>query len=148
MARRLRSDLPDGLFHVTARGVDGTAIFLDDRDRRFFLQLLASCVARFSWRCDAFCLMGNHYHLIVDAKVRRLSAGLQRLNGIYAQTFNDRHARRGHLFGDRFWSGSIESEEHLRAACAYVVLNPVRAGICGRAEDWGWTASRYGFETA
>lgn len=144
MARGLRSDLGDGFFHVTARGVDGTAIAFDDDDCRRLLGLLADTAERFEWRCYAFCLMTNHYHLVLETTQVRLSAGFQRLNGVYAQGFNLRHARRGHLFGDRFWSSLIEGEGYLLEACRYVVLNPVRAGLCQRADEWRWSASRYG----
>jgi putative transposase len=88
--------------------------------------------------------MTNHYHLVVEATLIMLSGGFHRLNGIYAQTFNLRHGRHGHLFGDRFWSATIESEEHLQDACRYVVFNPVRAGLCEQPEEWRWSASRYG----
>ena len=139
MPRQLRRDLPDGVFHVTARGVDSCLIFVDDEDRRFFLGLLCQAVERHGWRCHAFCSMGTHYHLVVETTCDRLSAGFHRLNGVYAQMFNRRHARTGHLFGDRFASWVVDTEEHLRAACRYVVQNPVRARLCVRAEDWPWS---------
>ena len=142
MARLLRRDLPDGTYHVTTRGVDGTAIFRDDSDRLEFLRLLAEVVARFAWRCHAFCLMDNHYHLVVETSRADLSRGVKRLNGVYAQRFNRRHVRRGHLFGDRFWSSLIASEEHLRSACVYVVWNAVRAGLAASPREWRWCASR------
>jgi putative transposase len=100
--RRPRNELPEhGVFHVTTRGVARTAIFRDDDERRLFLRLLADVVRRNEWRCHAFCLMTNHYHLVVEAFVWRLAVGMQRLNGVYAQAFNRRHTRSGHLFGDR-----------------------------------------------
>ena len=145
MARLLRRELPDGIYHVTARGVARGAIFRDDDDRRLFLRLLARTVERHSWSCHAFCLMGNHYHLVVETLRVRLSAGVQRLNGAYAQTFNTRYGRSGHLFGERFSAHVIESEEHCLEACRYVILNPVRAGLCAQASEWLWSASRYGF---
>jgi putative transposase len=146
MARPLRSDLPDGYYHVTTRGVDGTAIVRDDDDRRILLARLGDVVSRFDWVVHALCLMNTHYHLVVEATRLALSTGMKRLNGRYAQGFNERHGRSGHLFGDRFWSGLIESEEYLEAACIYVVWNPVRAGLCEVPEDWRWSWSRYGFD--
>ena len=131
---------------MTARGVDGTPIVIDDFDCRRFLRLLADVAHRFAWHCHAFCLMTNHYHVVLETSCSRLSAGFHRLNGLYAQAFNRRHGRRGHLFGDRFWSSAIEGEDHLLNACRYVVLNPVRSGLCERAEHWLWSASRYGCE--
>src|SRR5213078_4354641 len=91
MPRLRRSDLPDGVFHVTARGVAGTAVFRDDEDRRLFLGLLGRTVDRHEWTCHAFCLMGTHYHLVVQATRKDVSAGIQWLNGTYAQSFNRRH---------------------------------------------------------
>jgi putative transposase len=145
VARPLRSDLLDGIYHVTTRGVDGTAIVRDDDDRRVFLARVADVVPRFDWLVHALCLMNTHYHLVIETTRVALSNGMKRLNGRYAQSFNQRHARSGHLFGDRFWASLIESEEQLHAACLYVVYNPVRAGLCDRAEDWPWSRSRFGF---
>jgi REP element-mobilizing transposase RayT len=142
VARRRRSELPDGAYHVTARGVAREHIFVDDDDRRTFLHHLAEVVSRQQWQAHAFCLLGTHYHLIVSTTRARLSAGLHRLNSIYAQDFNRRHARRGHVFGDRFAAWLIEEDEHLAAACRYVIENPVRAGLCERAEDWRWSGIR------
>jgi len=142
MARRLRSDLPDGFFHVTARGVDGTAIVRDDEDRHGFLELLADAAGHYRWRCHAFCLMDNHYHVVLEATQEDLSNGMHRMNGVHAQRFNLRHGRRGHLFGDRFASWVIATEDHLFAACRYVLENPVRAGLCERPQDWPWGAYR------
>jgi putative transposase len=135
----LRQQLPDGVFHVTSRGVDRAPIFRDDEDRRLFLRLLADTSQRNYWRCHVFCLMGTHYHLIVETTLARLSRGLHRLNGVYAQLFNRRHARTGHLFGDRFHAWVITDEDHLRAASHYVLQNPVRAGLCAKAADWPWS---------
>ena len=142
MPRPLRTDLPDGIFHVTARGVDGAPIFRDDDDRRSFLRLLRETVTRYRWACHAFCLMTNHYHLVLEARQPDLSLGIQRLNGTHAQRFNRRHGRTGHLFGARYASWVVDSEAHFRATCRYVLLNPVRAGLCDRARDWPWSSAR------
>jgi REP element-mobilizing transposase RayT len=135
----LRGDLPDGVYHVTARGVNRCAVFADDVDRVLFLRLLGESVDRFAWRCHAFCLMGTHYHLVVEGIRAGLSAGVQRMNGLYAQRFNRRHDRTGHLFSGRFHAWLVEDEDHLRATCSYVVNNPVRAGIVDTARDWPWS---------
>ena len=142
--RPLRRDLGDGIYHVTARSVARTDLFADDLDRVTFVRLLAGTAARHGWGCEAFCLMGTHYHLILATSCARLSRGLHRLNGVYAQGFNRRHRRSGHLFGSRFSSWLVESDDHLREACRYVLLNPVRAGLCARPEDWPWSGSRSG----
>ena len=133
---------PDGTYHVCTRGVDGTPIFHSDDDRRFFVGLFADVVQRHDWLVHAFCLMTNHYHLVVEALRDDLSAGLRSLNGVYAQTLNRRYSRKGHLFGDRFWSGLIGDEDELRDTCAYVLANPVRAGLCVEPADWPWNGSR------
>jgi len=145
MARIPRCEFPlEAVFHVTARGVDGTRIVRDRADGLVFLTLLRDGVRRFRLDVHAFCLMPNHVHLVVDARRDRLSAAMHRLLGIHAQRFNRRHGRRGHLFGDRFWTQLVRSEEHLAATCGYVVHNPVRAGLCGHPGEWPWGGSRYG----
>jgi putative transposase len=147
MSRVPRSSLPDGLFHVSSRGVaDRGAIFRDDTDRRAFLVLLRDSVRKHDWTCHAFCLMGTHYHLVVDTLRVNLPRGLHRLNWLYALHFNDRYGLFGHVFADRFSARVIESEDYLYDACAYVMLNPVKAGLCERAEEWPWSYSRYGLE--
>ena len=133
MARLPRYVFADGWFHVTARGAGRIGIYRDDDDCRAFLGLLGFVVRKHDWRLHAFCLMTNHYHLVVEATVAQLSAGFQNLNGRYAQGFNGRHGRWGHLFGERFWSGQVEDEDGLVAVCRYVVENPVRAGPCAHA---------------
>jgi putative transposase len=139
-----RSSLPpEGFFHVVARGVFRARIYLDDADRRGFVRLLERCIETYRWTCHAYCLMSTHYHLVVDAELHALSSGMQRLNGCHALGFNRRHRRYGALFAERFSSRVIESEEYLFDACAYVLLNPVKAGLCDRAEDWPWSYNRF-----
>lgn len=145
MPRVVRKALPDGYFHVITRGVDACAIFRDDVDRRAFLSHVRTCTDRHGWVVHAMCLMTTHYHLVLHSTRIELSRGVQRLNGRYAQRFNQRHARFGHLFADRFSSRVIETERHLHEACRYVVENPVRARLCDAAEDWPWSRSRYGY---
>ncbi|MFN2472026.1 MAG: transposase [Gaiellaceae bacterium] len=135
--------LPEhGVFHVVTRGVADTPIYGDDRDRRFFLGLLAGVVATFDLRCEAFCLMNTHYHVVLDGPRVHLSAALHRLNGRYATRFNKRYRRRGHLFADRFSAWIVETEEHLHATVRYVLANPARAGLCADPLDWRWSGSR------
>jgi REP element-mobilizing transposase RayT len=110
VSRILRSSLPDGYFHVYTRGVAETAIFRDDEDRRSFLALLVRTTPRHGWELHALCLMTTHYHAVLEAARGHLSAGMQWLNGMYAQTFNKRYERHGHLFGARFGARCIESE--------------------------------------
>ncbi len=144
MPRVLRTTLPDGYFHVISRGVDGCEIVRDDVDRRMFLSHLRTAVEHYGWVVHAFCLMTTHYHVVVHSTRVELSRGVQRLNGRYAQLFNERHVRFGHLFADRFTSRVIEGERYLHDTCQYVVENPARAGLCDAAEPWPWAHSRYG----
>jgi putative transposase len=144
MARLKRSLLPDGVYHLGTRGVDQCTVYVDDADRRRFLGLLVTVVEDYEWDVHTLCLMTNHYHLVVETELPLLSLGMQRLNGRYAEDFNRRFKRTGHLWGDRYWTRFVEDEEQLVAVCEYVVNNPVRAGLVARAHDWPWTASRYG----
>ncbi len=140
-----RNVLPsEGIYHVTARGVARMPISRDNEDRRLYLELLARAVRREAWTCNAFWLMPNHYHLVVETALARLSSGVHGLNGVYAQRFNERHSRSGHLFGSRFAAFVIRSDEHLQRACEYVVQNPVRAGLCREAHEWRWSGARWG----
>lgn len=109
--------LPEqGVFHIVTRGAGDVAVYRDDPDRLRFLTLLQQVVKRFEWRMDAFCLMTTHYHLVAWAGREALSAGLHRLNGLYASGYNRRHDRRGHLFGDRFWA-ALATRSNRTAAC-------------------------------
>ena len=144
MPRVLRTTLDDGIFHVTSRGVNKTNIYLDTEDRRTFVALFAAAVTRYRWDMHTACLMTNHYHLVLDSAVERMSQGMQWLNGAYAQIFNKRWGRSGHLFGERFFSKPIEDEDQLVETCRYVIFNPVRAGLCERPDEWPWSGSRYG----
>jgi putative transposase len=143
MGRAGRSGLPDGFFHVVSRGVFGAKIYLDDVDRTKFVARLWRCAETYRWVCQAFCLMSTHYHLVVESTCDNLSRGLHQLNGRHALAFNHRHRRYGHLFAERYSVRVIESEEYLYDACSYVLLNPVKAGLCDRVEDWPWSFNRF-----
>jgi len=142
MPRRPRSSLDDGAFHVVSRGTARTAIVVDDVDRRAFVALLDLTVVRFEWELDAYCLMTNHFHLVVTATRDRLSRGMHRLAGRHAERFNRRYDRVGHLFQGRYEARRIGSDESLERVCRYVEDNPVRAGICATAEQWPWSSAR------
>jgi len=131
---------------VTTRGNCGAFVFWDDEDRLFFVQLLRRVVRRYGWRVHAYCLMGTHYHLVVETLQPLLSAGMQRVNGRHAEEFNRKYRRTGHLFGDRFGARVVEDEEYLAEVCRYVINNPVRAGLCATPADWPWSACRYGLD--
>jgi len=129
MARPLRLEFPGTLYHLTARGNAQQAIFLDAMDREAFLTILAGEIDQHRWRCYAYCLMDNHYHLLIETPEANLVHGMRRLNSRYAQRFNRRHRRVGHLFQGRYKSIVVDRERHLLELTRYIVLNPVRAGI-------------------
>ena len=129
MARPLRIEFVDALYHVTSRGNRREPIYEDNRDRDVFLNVLEGVVKRFRWLCHAYCLMGNHYHLLIEPPEPNLSRGMRQLNGVYTQKYNLLHKEVGHVFQGRFKAFVVERESHLLELCRYIVLNPVRAGL-------------------
>jgi putative transposase len=117
-------------------------IYTDDADRAGFLAFLESLTQTNDWLVYAYCLMGTHFHLVLHAELESLSTGMQRLKSRYGQYFNERYARFGHVFQGRFSSRPIVTERHAVAACAYVAVNPVAAGLCHRADEWPWSSHR------
>lgn len=142
MARPLRIAFPYAVYHVTSRGNARQAIVEDDQDRTTLLALLAHVVDRFGWLCHAYCVMDNHYHLVLETPRPNLSQGMRQLNGRYTQTFNRRHHRGGHLFQGRFTAILVEKDPHLLELCRYVVLNPVRAKLVTHPRLWPWSSYR------
>ncbi|HEX9747509.1 MAG TPA: transposase [Methylomirabilota bacterium] len=142
MSRPLRLQLPGGVYHVTARGNDRRPIFEDDDDCARFLIVLASTVARYRLLCHAYCLMGNHYHLLVQTPEANLSVAMRHLNGVYTQRFNRRHDRCGHVLQGRFGAQLVDGDAYLREVCRYIVLNPVRAGLVTHPGEWRWSSFR------
>ena len=142
MARPLRIEFPGAVYHVTSRGNARQDIFIDDEDRGSFLDLLSIVVERFNWLCHAYCLMGNHYHLLIETLDGNLSKGMRELNGVCTQGFNQRYRRVGHLFQGRYKAILVEKDNHLLSLCRYVVLNPVRVGLIERPEQWKWSSYR------
>ncbi len=142
MARPLRLEIEGGLFHLTSRGDGREPIFLADGDRETFLDILGNVVKRYHWLCYAFCLMGNHYHLLVETPEGNLSPGMRQLNGVYTQRFNVRHRRVGHVFQGRFKAIMVNRDGYLMELCRYLVLNPVRAKLVEYPEDWAWSSYR------
>lgn len=142
MARPLRIQYPGALVHVTARGNEKRPTFLDDRDRRQFLELLAESVRRFDWILNAYVLMSNHFHLLLELTTESLSDGMKWLNGEYAQRFNAAHSRVGHLFQGRFESPVVEKQTYFEEVLRYIVLNPVRANMISHPEDYEWSSYR------
>jgi REP element-mobilizing transposase RayT len=140
MTRPLRLEFAGALYHVTARGDRREEIYLDDEDRVGYLELLGEVCARFNWTVHAYCLMTNHYHLIVETPDGNLSIGMRQLNGVYTLRLNRRHRRVGHVFQGRYHAVLVQKESYLLELTRYVVLNPVRAGIVARAGHWRWSS--------
>ncbi len=125
---------------MIARGNERRAIFRDDNDRIGFLELVATVVGERSWRLLAYCLMDNHYHLLVRTEHADLAAGIHYVNGVYAQRFNRRHRRVGHLFQGRYKAILVQQDAHLLGVVRYIVSNPVRARICRHPDQWRWSS--------
>jgi putative transposase len=140
MARPLRIVYPGALYHLIARGNNRERCFLEEADFLLFLDALEHVLERFSWLLYAYCLMGNHYHLEVETQLPNLPGGMRQLNGLYASRFNRRHRRCGHVFQARYRSILIERETHLLGCARYIVLNPVRAGICDHPGVYRWSS--------
>jgi REP element-mobilizing transposase RayT len=142
MARQLRNEFPGAVYHVTSRGNARETLFFDENDERRYLRALARVVADCRWLCHAYCLMPNHVHLVLETPRPNLAAGMRRLNSTYAQAFNARRDRVGHVFQGRYKAILIDKEPHLLEVCRYVVLNPVRAKLCTTAADWPTSSYR------
>ena len=143
-----RLEVPYGYYHVVTRGNNKQTIYADDRDRERFLVLLYRVARRYGWLFYAYCLMGNHYHLVMQIADAGPSRGMCELNTAHAITFNLRHGRVNHLFGRRYWSELITTDAYLLAACRYVLQNPVRAGLCTSCDEWKWSSYRATVGTA
>lgn len=142
MSRPLRIEFPGAVYHITSRGNGKQKIFFKDIDRKIFLNLLWEVVEREKWVCYAYCLMDNHYHLLIETKRANLSRGMRELNGVYAQKLNYIRNSVGHVFQSRYKSILVQKDNYLLELCRYIALNPVRAGIVEKPEDWEWGSYR------
>ncbi len=140
MTRPLRLLVPDGTYHAVARGIDQGSLFRDDSDRQVFLRLLARVASRLEWVVLAYCLMDNHYHLLVRTPHGNLDRGMQQLNSGHAQAFNRRHGRIGPLFQGRYHGPLIQRDSHVLEVMRYIALNPVRGGVVRVPESWAWSS--------
>lgn len=127
---------------MTSRGNERRSVFWNDSDRKAFLDLLTQVNSRYHWLCHAYCLMDNHYHLVIETPDGNLSKGMRNLNGIYTQRFNKKYRRVGHLFQGRYKAILVDKDSYLLEVCRYVVLNPVRAKLVTRPEHWKWSSYR------
>jgi putative transposase len=140
MARPLRLEFPGAIYHLTSRGNRREAIYEDDNDRMQWLEILSRACDRYNWRIHAYCLMDNHYHLLLETIQGNLSRGMRHLNGVYTQYFNRQHNRVGHVFQGRFKAILVEKESYLLELSRYIVLNPVRAHMVKAMDQWQWSS--------
>ncbi|MEO8298799.1 MAG: transposase [Burkholderiales bacterium] len=142
MSRPLRIEWPGGLYHVTSRGDRREPIVEDDADRGAWVSVLGETCGRFGWRVHAWCLMDNHYHLLLETPDANLSLGMRQLNGVWSQWFNRAHGRVGHVFQGRYKAIMVERQSYLLELARYVVLNPLRAGMVSDLGDYPWSSYR------
>ena len=140
MARSMRIEFPGAVYHVTSRGDRREAIFDDDQDAQRFMAVLGQATDRFGARLLAYCLMTNHYHLVLVTPTGGLALHMRHINGVYAQSYNQRHGLTGHLFQSRYKAILVDRDAYLMALCRYVELNPVRAGLAAAASNWAWSS--------
>ncbi|WP_027672120.1 REP-associated tyrosine transposase [Rheinheimera baltica] len=139
MARPLRLEFAGALYHITSRGNERKAIYFDDTDFELFLTLLGKVCEQYNWVVHAYCLMTNHYHLLVETPDANLSKGMRQLNGTFTQAINRKHQRVGHLFQGRYKAILVDKDAYLLELSRYIVLNPIRANMVQNLEDWPWS---------
>lgn len=142
MARPLRLEFPGAVYHVTSRGNQRQEVYPDDEHRCVFLDILHAALHRFNMVCHAYCLMDNHYHLLIETPDGNLSKGMRQINAVYTQHFNRKTKSCGHLFQGRYKSIVVEKDAHLLEAIRYLMLNPVRSGMVANAADYRWSSYR------
>jgi putative transposase len=140
MSRPLRLEFAGALYHITSRGNARNLIYFQDDDFELFLQILANECERYNWVVHAYCLMSNHYHLLVETPDANLSQGMRQLNGVFTQSMDRKHHRVGHLFQGRYKAILIDKDVYLLELCRYIVLNPVRANMVNSPEEWPWSS--------
>ena len=140
MTRPLRIEFEGAFYHIISRGNEKSNIYRDKNDRKNFIDILRALVKRFQWKIHTYCLMDNHYHLLLETPLPNLSAGMRQLNGIYTQRFNRKWNRVGHLYQGRFKSYIIDKDSYLLELCRYIVLNPLQDGKVKNIEDWEWSS--------
>ena len=139
MARPIRIEFAGALYHVTSRGGLREDIYLEDADRELFLATLGETCQRCNWRVHAYCLMSNHYHLLIETPDSNLSKGMRQLNGVYTQRFNRKNQRVGHVFQGRYKAIIVQKDRYLLELSRYIVLNPIRVNMVKNIHDWSWS---------
>jgi len=142
VGRRRREEFGRGFVHAYTRGNNRSPVFFDEFDYVAWLRILERTVKRFGWACHAYCLMPNHYHLLLESSQNRISAGMRHLNGSFAQRINVRYDRTGHLFEGPYHEELVTDHPYLLELTRYLPLNPVRARLCDRPEEWQWSSYR------
>ncbi|MFH1438330.1 MAG: transposase, partial [Pseudomonadota bacterium] len=142
MARRIRLEYPGATYHVMSRGNNKQRVFFDREDYELFLSILKEVTVRFNWLCHVYCLMLTHYHLLIETMEANLSRGMHYLNTIFAQSFNKKHIRVGHVFQGRYKAIFIQKERYLVALSKYIAANPVKEGLVEKPDDWPWSSYR------
>lgn len=140
MSRPLRIEFEGALYHVTSRGNEKKAIYQELTDFELFLQILSAVCTQYNWIIHAYCLMTNHYHLLVETADGNLSKGMRQLNGVFTQTMNRKHNRVGHLFQGRFKAIIVDKDAYLLELSRYIVLNPIRAKMVNSIKEWPWSS--------
>ncbi len=142
MSRPLRIEFENACYFVTSKGNASQRVFLSSDDGRLWMRTFESVCARFGWICHAYCLMDNHYHIVIETPGANLSAGMRQLNGVYTQSFNRKNNRSGHLFTGRFNSVIFQKEKYLKTLIRHTVTNPVRKGLINSPMQWKWSSCR------
>ena len=140
MVRPLRLEFPGALYHVTSRGDRQEVIYKGDDDRWLYFEVLREVYRRYRWRVHAYCLMDNHYHLLIETPDANLSQGMRHLNGVYTQRYNRQHGRVGHGFQGRYKAILVQKDSYVLELARYIVLNPVRVHLVREAKDWPWSS--------
>jgi putative transposase len=142
MGRLARLQVAGALYHVTANAARKLMLYLDDEDRRLWLDIVATGLSRSGVLCHSYCEMGTHYHLLLETLDPNIAACMQRINWLYSRTFNAKYGMKGHLFEARYAAELIQSESHLLRTIRYIARNPCEAGICESPLDWKWSSYR------
>lgn len=143
MARPLRLEFPGALYHVTCRGNRQDRIFRDRRDHLTWLDEAERMCQRFNFLVHAYCAMTNHYHLLIETPEGNLGQGMRHLNSAYSQYYNRRHSMVGHVLQGRYKAILVQKESYLLELARYIVLNPVRANLVDKPDEWEWSSLRF-----
>src|SRR3989339_593111 len=148
MARPLRIEYPGALYHIMTRGNAKESIYRTEKDRIIFLEILKTTINRYSWKCYAYCLMENHYHLLIETPSGNLSKGMQYLNGVYTQKYNFNNNRVGHVFQGRYKAVLVEKGSYFLEVVRYIFLNPIKTKLVKKPVEWKWSSYRSVLEGA